>query len=154
MSNPVRGIARDPVILVVEDSPADLRLAQEVLREAAIGESLQIARDGEQALRMLRREGEWAALPLPDLVLLDLHLPRKDGHQVLREIKADPGLCHIPVLMLSTSNAESDVLGCYRAHANCYLTKPADIADFSRLARLIRDFWLRIAQLPPVPTLT
>lgn len=135
--------------MLVEDSPADIRLAQEVLREAGFPHVLQISRDGDQALRMLRKHAEYSSLPEPDLILLDLNLPRKDGREVLREIKQDVKLRHIPVLILSTSRADSDVLACYHAHANCYLTKPVDLAEFGRLANLIRDFWLGVVQLPP-----
>jgi CheY-like chemotaxis protein len=149
MTNQPRAAARQPSLMLVEDSPADVRLAQEVLREAGIGGDMQVARDGEQALRMLRRQAEYSSLREPDLILLDLNLPRKDGREVLREIKEDARLCHIPVLVLSTSRADSDVLGCYRAHANCYLTKPVDLAEFASLAQHIRDFWLRTVQLPP-----
>jgi two-component system, chemotaxis family, response regulator Rcp1 len=154
-SSPAQGAAggtetrRPWTLMLVEDSPADIRLAQEVLREAAFPHILQIARDGEQALRMLRKHAEYSSLPEPDLILLDLNLPRKDGREVLREIKQDNKLRHIPVLVLSTSRADSDVLACYHAHANCYLTKPVDLAEFGRLAQLIREFWLGVVQLPP-----
>lgn len=144
------GAGRRPwTIMLVEDSPADIRLAQEVLREADFPHVLQIARDGEQALRMLRKHAEYSSLPEPDLILLDLNLPRKDGREVLRDIKSDVKLRHIPVLILSTSRADSDVRACYDAHANCYLTKPVDLAEFGRLAQLIREFWLGVVQLPP-----
>ena len=138
-----------PVIMLVEDSPADLRLAQEVLRDNVPQHQLLIARDGEQAMRMLHREGEHAGLPLPDLVLLDLNLPRKDGREVLKEIKQDPNLRRIPVLILSTSQADRDVMVCYDAHANAYLTKPIDMAEFADLARMLREFWLGAVQRPP-----
>lgn len=140
-----------PVILLVEDNPADVRLAQEVLRETELAHELLVARDGEQALNMIRRQGDYASLPRPDLVLLDLNIPRKDGREVLREIKSDPELCRIPVLVLSTSKAEADVLSCYSNHANAYLAKPVDLDEFSHLARQIRDFWFGCAQLPPKP---
>ncbi len=137
-----------PVILLVEDNPADVRLACEVLEEAGVASSLLVARDGDQALRMVRREGEFGDLPRPDLILLDLNLPRVSGHQVLAQIKQTPGLRSIPVLILSTSRAESDITACYEAHANAFLTKPVDLEEFSRLAFLIRDFWLGVVQLP------
>jgi chemotaxis family two-component system response regulator Rcp1 len=140
---------RNWTLMLVEDSPADIRLAQEVLREANFPHILQIARDGEQALRMLRKHAEYSSLPEPDLILLDLNLPRKDGREVLRDIKQDAKLRHIPVLILSTSRADSDVLTCYQAHANCYLAKPVDLAEFGRVAQLIREFWLGVVQLPP-----
>lgn len=140
-----------PTILLVEDNLADLRLAQEVLKEAQLDHELLVARDGEQAMRMVRKQGEYATIKRPDLILLDLNLPRKHGREVLAEIKADPLLRRIPVLVLSTSKAESDVAACYDSHANCFLTKPVALDDFSRLAGLIRDFWFRSVQLPPVP---
>lgn len=142
------GAARKPVLLLVEDNPADVRLAQEVLRMAAFPHELLVARDGEQALKLLRREPGYESAPHPSLVLLDLNLPRRDGREVLREIKQDPQLRRIPVLVLSTSKTESDVAACYDAHANCYLTKPVDIAEFARLVELIRDFWFGMARLP------
>ena len=138
-----------PVILLVEDNAADLRLAQEVLKETQLDHELLIARDGEEAMLILRREGSHATARRPDLVLLDLNLPRKHGREVLAEIKADQSLKTIPVLILSTSKADSDVRGCYESHANCYLTKPTSIDEFGRLANLIRDFWFGVAQLPP-----
>lgn len=138
-----------PVILLVEDNAADLRLAQEVLKETEIAHELLIARDGEEAMRILRREGVFANALRPDLVLLDLNLPRKHGREVLAEIKTDPLLKAIPVLILSTSNAEADVRFCYEAHANCFLTKPVSIDEFGHLAALIRDFWFGVVVLPP-----
>ncbi|SFF45281.1 Response regulator receiver domain-containing protein [Fontimonas thermophila] len=137
-----------PVLMLVEDNLADVRLAQEVLRLAAFAHELVIARDGEQVLRMLRRAPGYEATPLPALILLDLNLPRRDGREVLREIKQDPRLRRIPVLVLSTSKSSADVNDCYDAHANAYLTKPVDIAEFAHLAELIRDFWFGMAQLP------
>lgn len=138
-----------PVILLVEDNAADLRLAQEVLKEAQINHHLLVARDGEHAMQMLKREAPYADQPRPDLVLLDLNLPRKPGLEVLAEIKQAPGLKSIPVLVLSTSKAERDVRACYAAHANCFLNKPGSIDDFSKLASLIRDFWFGAVLLPP-----
>lgn len=140
-----------PVILLVEDNPADVRLAQEVLREMGLAHVLYVARDGEQAMRMLRRQADSAHLQLPDLVLLDLNLPRKDGREVLKEMKSDPDLKRIPVLILSTSRADSDVLACYEHHANAYLTKPVDLDEFGKLASQLRDFWLTLVVLPPKP---
>eukprot|EP00456_Euglypha_rotunda_P031279 TRINITY_DN24368_c0_g1_i3.p2 TRINITY_DN24368_c0_g1~~TRINITY_DN24368_c0_g1_i3.p2 ORF type:complete len:152 (-),score=46.46 TRINITY_DN24368_c0_g1_i3:84-539(-) len=137
-----------PVILLVEDNPADVRLACEVLEEAGVSEGMLIARDGDQAMRMVRREGEYADLPRPDLILLDLNLPRLSGHQVLAQIKQTPGLRRIPVIVLTTSRAESDINACYEAHANAFLTKPVDLLEFSRLAMMIRDFWFGAVQLP------
>jgi len=137
-----------PVILLVEDNPADVRLACEVLEEAGLADCVLIARDGDQALRMARREGEYQHQPQPDLILLDLNLPRISGYEVLTQLKSTPVLCRIPVLILTTSRAEADVTACYEAHANAFLTKPVDFLEFSRLAMLIRDFWLGVVQLP------
>lgn len=140
-----------PVLMLVEDNPADVRLAQEVLRLADFPHQLVVARDGEQALQMLRRAPGYERTPSPALVLLDLNLPRRDGREVLREIKQDPQLRRIPVLVLSTSKSDADVAACYDAHANAYLTKPVDIAEFARLIELIRDFWLGMTRLPGPP---
>jgi two-component system, chemotaxis family, response regulator Rcp1 len=140
---------RTPVILLVEDSVADVRLMQEVLRETGLPHQLVVAGDGERALRVLRGEGDYSGQRAPDLVLLDLNLPGMDGRQVLRTIKQDPALRRTPVLILSTSTAESDIIASYEAHANCYLSKPVDLSDFFRLAEAIRDFWLRLVILPP-----
>lgn len=136
-------------ILLVEDNPADVRLTQEVLRETELDFELQVARDGEQALAMLRRQGPHADVPTPDLVLLDLNLPRKDGREVLGEMKRDPGLRSIPVVVLSTSKAESDVLTCYDLHANCYLTKPVDLDQFAEMVQVLQQFWFSTVLLPP-----
>ncbi len=143
------GDARVPVILLVEDSVADVRLMQEVLRETGLPHELMIAGDGERAMRAIRGEGEYAGSKPPDLVLLDLNLPGIDGREVLRTIKSDPALRRTPVLVLSTSTAESDIVASYDAHANCYLSKPVDLGDFFRLAEALRDFWLRLVMLPP-----
>ncbi len=141
-----------PVILLVEDNAADLRLAREVLKETELPHDLLVARDGEEAMQILRKEGSHQGAARPDLVLLDLNLPRKHGSEVLVEIKTDPSLKTIPVLILSTSKAERDVRACYEAHANCFLTKPVSIDEFSRVAALIRDFWFGVVQLPPPVT--
>lgn len=136
-------------ILLVEDNPADIRLTQEALRLCGLQHVLSIARDGEQALAMLRQEGEYGGQSKPDIVLLDLNLPRKDGYEVLSEMKADPRTAQIPVLVLSTSGAERDVVDCYRRHANCYLQKPVNFEDFASLVRSIQEFWLNRVLLPP-----
>ena len=140
---------RVAVILLVEDSLADVRLMQEVLRETGLPHQLVVAGDGERALRVLRCQGEYAHQVRPDVILLDLNLPGMDGREVLRTIKQDPSMRRIPVLVLSTSTAESDIVASYEAHANCYLSKPVDLADFFRLAEALRDFWLRLVLLPP-----
>jgi CheY-like chemotaxis protein len=137
-----------PSILLVEDNPADVRLAEEVLREVGLVKGLRVARTGEQALRMLRGEGEHAAEPLPSLILLDLNLPGRSGREVLADIKQDPRLRRIPVIIVSTSSAPTDVLGCYDAHANCYITKPMNLNDFFAFAEALRAFWFQWARLP------
>jgi CheY-like chemotaxis protein len=143
---PSRSPAR---ILLVEDSPADVRLTQEVLDEAGFAYELFVAGDGEMAMQMLYDPAQHTGGTSPDLVLLDLNLPRKSGREVLTEMKSDAILRRIPVLILSTSAAESDVVSCYDAHANCYLTKPVDWSEFVGLAKALRDFWLGYAVLPP-----
>ena len=141
--------SRPAEILLVEDNAADVRLTEEIFKEGGLSFNLQVARDGEQALAMLRREGEHADLMMPDFVLLDLNLPRKDGREVLAEIKADPVLKRIPVMVLSTSNAPRDVLTCYELQANAYICKPVDLDEFIELVESIRAFWMRFAQFPP-----
>lgn len=136
-------------ILLVEDNPADVRLTQEALREGKVKNRMSVARDGVEALQFLRREGEFASAPRPDLILLDLNLPRKDGRQVLAEIKAHEDFRLIPVVVLTTSSAELDILKSYALHANCYITKPVDLEQFVKVVRSIDDFWLTIVRLPP-----
>lgn len=135
-------------ILLVEDNPGDVRLTIEALRESKVRNSLTVARDGVEALAILRREGDFAAAHRPDLILLDLNLPRKDGREVLAEIKADPMLGSIPVVILTTSRAEQDVLRSYELKANCYITKPVDLEQFITVVKSIEDFWLTIVTLP------
>jgi CheY-like chemotaxis protein len=139
-------------ILLVEDSPADVRLAQEVLNEARLDHQLFVAENGEEAMQMLRDPVASIGGQLPDLILLDLNLPRMSGHEVLNEVKQDPRWRRIPVLILSTSSSEDDVRACYDAHANAYLTKPVDWAQFVSLAGALRDFWFRFVRLPATPT--
>ena len=141
-------IPRPVQILLVEDSPGDVRLTQEVLREAKIANDLHIVGDGEEAMEFIRREGRYASAPRPDLVLLDLNLPRKDGREVLEDIKGDPRLRGIPVIVLTTSAAERDVLRSYEMQVNSYITKPVDLNEFIRVVRTIEDFWLEIVRLP------
>ena len=140
-----------PRILLVEDSPADVRLAQEVLAEAGVDHDLYVAEDGELALQMLRDPVTHTGGQLPDLVLLDLNLPRLSGREVLAEIKRHARWRRIPVLILSTSASEDDVQGCYDAYANAYLIKPVDWTQFVALAAALRDFWFRFASLPVAP---
>lgn len=137
-------------ILLVEDSPSDAELTVEALREAKVRNHLNVVEDGVEAMRFLRREGDYALAPRPDLIMLDLNLPRKDGREVLAELKADPLLKTIPVVVLTTSRAEQDVLRAYDLHANCYVTKPVDFEQFLQVVRSIESFWLLVVTLPPV----
>ena len=135
-------------ILLVEDNPADIRLTIEALREGKIANRLNVAKDGVEALDFLQRRGAFADAPRPDLVLLDLNLPKKDGREVLAEIKADDSLKRIPVVVLTTSQAEEDILKSYNLHANCYISKPVDLEQFITVVRTIEDFWLTVVSLP------
>lgn len=141
--------ARPVEILLVEDNPGDARLAVEVLKADKLVNNLSIVEDGMEAMAFLRQEGEYANAARPDLILLDLNLPRKDGREVLTEIKADEDLRSIPVVILTTSEAEQDIVKAYNLHANCYITKPVDLAQFIRVVRSIDDFWLSVVKLPP-----
>jgi CheY-like chemotaxis protein len=136
-------------ILLVEDSPSDTELTVEALKEAKIRNHLSTVEDGVQAMEFLRRQGRFAQAPRPDLIMLDLNLPRKDGREVLAEIKSDPGLKLIPVVVLTTSRAEQDVLRAYQLSANCYITKPVDFDQFINVVRSIESFWLFVVTLPP-----
>ena len=136
-------------ILLVEDNPGDVDLAREALEEGKVRNSLHVVGDGEAALDFLRGKGAYAAAPRPDLVLLDLNLPKMDGRQVLAEIKSDPALRSIPVVVLSTSRAEEDILKTYNLHANCYITKPIDLHQFIKVVQAIEEFWFTIVKLPP-----
>ncbi len=136
-------------ILLVEDSPADAGLATEALKEARIANNLTVVEDGEQAMDFLYRRGKYANAIRPDLILLDLNLPRKDRREVLKEIKTDPNLKRIPVVVLTTSQDERDVMGSYEAYANCYITKPVDFEQFMAVVRSVEGFWLAIVTLPP-----
>lgn len=135
-------------ILLVEDSPSDAELALEALREAKVRNHLSHVEDGVEAMRFVRRQGEYAQAPRPDLILLDLNLPRKDGREVLSEIKADEELRSIPVVVLTTSRAEQEVLRTYKLQANCYITKPVDFEQFLQLVRSLESFWLYVVTLP------
>jgi len=135
-------------LLLVEDSEPDVRLTKEALREAKVWNNLWVVEDGVEAMDFLRRQGRYADAPRPDLILLDLNLPRKDGRQVLMEIKADPALRRIPVVILTTSRDEADVLRAYDLHANCYITKPVDFNRFMEVVKSIEDFWLTVVRLP------
>ena len=137
-------------ILLVEDSPGDVRLTQEALRDAKVQNNLHIASDGMEATAFLWRQGKYANAPRPDLILLDLNLPKKGGREVLEEIKQDPSLKSIPVVILTTSAAEEDILRSYQLHANCYITKPVDLDQFLKIVKTIDNFWLAIVKLPTV----
>ena len=135
-------------LLLVEDSEPDVRLTIEALREAKVKNRLWVVEDGVEAIDFLRRQGRHADAPRPDLILLDLNLPRKDGRQVLKEIKSDDSLKRIPVVVLTTSKSEEDVLRAYNLHANCYITKPVDFNRFMEVVKSIEDFWLTVVRLP------
>jgi CheY-like chemotaxis protein len=135
-------------ILLVEDNPGDVRLTQEALKEGKVANNLHVAMDGVEALAFLRREGEYSDKPRPDLILLDLNLPKKDGREVLEEIKNDEKLKKIPVVILTTSQDETDVLKTYKLHANCFITKPVDLDQFITVVHSIEDFWLTLVKLP------
>jgi CheY-like chemotaxis protein len=135
-------------ILLVEDNLGDARLTEEALKEGKVRNNLHHARDGVEAMAFLRREGQYKNAPRPDLVLLDLNLPRKDGREVLAEMKEHPDLRLIPVVVLTTSEAEQDVVRTYELRANCYITKPVDLEKFITIVRSIEDFWLTIVRLP------
>lgn len=136
-------------ILLVEDNPGDLRLTREALKDAKVANTLHVVEDGVLALDFLHRRPPFEDVPRPDLILLDLNLPRKNGREVLAEIKADERFRAIPVVILTTSQAEEDILRAYNLHANCYITKPVDFTQFTTIVRTIEDFWLTIVTLPP-----
>ena len=135
-------------VLLVEDNPADIRLLEEALKSSNIRYRFNVAMDGEQAMSYLRRPPAESGLPVPDLIILDLNLPRKDGREVLSEVKQDERLKHIPVVVLTTSESSDDIVRCYRDHANCYLTKPLNLDKFDELVRLIEMFWFITVKLP------
>ena len=143
-----RKLTRPIQILHVEDSPDDVELTLEGLKEGSLPYNLTALPDGVEALAFLRKEGEYADAPDPDIILLDLNLPRMDGRQVLEEIKTDDALMHIPVVVLTTSQAEEDILRSYQLHANCYVTKPVDLDQFFSAINSIENFWLNLVQLP------
>ena len=136
-------------ILLVEDNPADVRLMVETLKEEKIYNTLHVVGDGEEALAFLRKEGKYSNAVRPDLILLDLNLPKIDGRQVLKEIKTDDKFKAIPVVILTVSKSEEDIIKSYNLHANCYITKPVDLVQFSKVAKAVQDFWLTIVKLPP-----
>ena len=147
MTQPLEG-EREIQVLLVEDDPGDVLMTREAFEDYKLRNTLHVVNDGEQAMAFLRQEGEYAGLPRPDLVLLDLNLPRMDGRQVLDAIKSDPDLSSIPVVVLTTSEAEDDVLRSYSLHANAYVTKPVDFERFINVVRQIDDFFVSVVRLP------
>lgn len=145
MTEPSRPIE----MLLVEDNEADIRLTQIALKQAKLDNHLSVVRDGEEALLYLRKEGKYAEAVRPDLVLLDLNLPKVNGVEVLKEIREDDLLATIPVVVLTTSDADQDIYKSYELHANCYITKPVDLKKFMGVVEMIEDFWVRIVTLPP-----
>jgi CheY-like chemotaxis protein len=137
-------------ILLVEDNPGDARLAREALRDAKVKNTIYHVEDGAAAMDFLRRRGAYANAVTPDLILLDLNLPKKDGREVLAEVKSDPDLKRIPIVVLTISKDEEDVLRSYNLHANCYITKPIDFDQFVKVVHSIEDFWMTIVRLPPI----
>jgi two-component system, chemotaxis family, response regulator Rcp1 len=135
-------------ILLVEDNEADIRLTRESIKEAKIHNNLYVTRDGEEAIEFLYKKGNYKEAVTPDLILLDLNLPKKDGREVLKEIKNDKTLSHIPVVILTTSEAEKDIIKSYKLHANCYVTKPMGIDQFVEVIKAIENFWFTIVKLP------
>ncbi len=147
MSN---GTSCGPIeILLVEDNPGDVRLTIEALKEGKVANKINVVMDGMDAMAFLRREGKYEDAPVPDLILLDLNLPKKNGREVLAEIKVDSKLKHIPVVVLTTSQAEKDIIMTYNMHANCYITKPVDFDQFISVVKSIENFWFTVVKLPP-----
>ena len=141
-------VGRPISILLVEDNPGDVRLTREALKDGKLAVNLRVAQSGEEAMTFLRREGKYADAPRPDLILLDLNLPKKDGREVLAEVKTDGELKQIPIVILTSSEADTDIAKCYNLHANCYVTKPVDLDQFTTVVKTIEDFWFTIAKLP------
>lgn len=135
-------------ILLVEDNPGDVELVREALADGKMRNEMHVASDGVEALKFLKRQDEYAGAQCPDLILLDLNLPKKSGREVLQEIKSDPDLKFIPVVVLTSSKAEEDVIKSYNLHANCYVTKPVDFEQFMKVVKSIEDFWLTVVKLP------
>lgn len=142
-------MTEDIQILLVEDNPGDVRLTVEALRGAKVTNELHVVGDGEEAIEFLRRRGRHADAPRPDIVLLDLNLPRLDGREVLADIKSDPNLATIPIIVLTSSSADEDILRSYELHANCFISKPVDFTGFISAVRSLEGFWFKIVRLPP-----
>ncbi len=136
-------------ILLIEDNPGDVRLTKEALKDAKVMNEVYVVQDGVEAMQFLTKKGSYEKMPMPDLILLDLNLPRKDGREVLAEIKQDPKLKHIPVVVLTTSKADEDIIRTYNLHANAYITKPVDLNQFIQIMHTLQDFWFSIVKLPP-----
>jgi len=136
-------------ILLVEDNPVDVMLTQETMKHVKLSNRLYVTVDGEDAMAFLRREGKYVGAVRPDIILLDLNLPKKDGREVLQEVKADPNLRAIPVVILTTSDSDEDILKSYQLYANCYITKPVNMNQFAKVVKTIEDFWFTIVKLPP-----
>jgi len=145
----IQGSGKSIDILLVEDNPGDVRLAKEALKESKVRNNIFVVEDGVEAMDFLRRKGKYQGSPRPDLILLDLNLPRKSGREVLAEVKGDEALKRIPVVVLTVSRDEEDILRAYDLHANCYVTKPLDFEQFIKITRTIEEFWLTIVKLPP-----
>ena len=145
----IQSVGKAIDILLVEDNPGDVRLAMEALKESKIRNNIYVVEDGVEAMDFLRRKGKYNDVPRPDLILLDLNLPRKSGREVLAEVKTDDDLKRIPVVVLTVSRDEEDILRAYNLHANCYVTKPIDFEQFIKITRTIEEFWLTIVKLPP-----
>jgi len=142
-------ILRPIEILLVEDNPGDIRLTTEALKEQKMYNGLNVVTDGVEAMAYLRKEGRYSKVTRPDLILLDLNLPKKDGREVLKEIKTDDNLKSIPVVVLTVSKSEEDILKSYNLHANCYITKPVDLTQFLKVAKSVQEFWFTMVKLPP-----
>ncbi len=140
-------------LLLIEDSPGDVRLTQEALKDAEVQIKLHVAQDGSEAMAFLRREGKYSTAPRPDLILLDLNLPKKDGREVLQELKTSPAFKSIPIVVLTTSASDADILQSYLLHANCYITKSVDLKGFLRVVKSIDSFWFSVVKLPRPSTL-
>ena len=144
----MEGIIKEVEVLLVEDNPGDVRLTIEALKDGKVHNHLNVVGDGEEALAFLRRQGQYANAPRPDLILLDLNLPKKDGREVLMEIKQEEGLKQIPIVVLTTSTAEKDIFKTYELHANCYISKPVDFDQFINVVKSIEDFWFTVVKFP------
>lgn len=144
-----RGTKLEPIeILLVEDNPVDVMMTRHALQDAKVFNNLHVAEDGEEATDFLYRNGRYSSAPRPDLILLDLNLPKKNGREILAEVKRDPDLLDIPVIILTTSEEEKDVTMCYQLHGNCFITKPVDMEQFTQVVRSIEGFWFTIVKLP------